>query len=325
MTEGSLMKRFICILLIFALCASTALAAGYPKKKLSGIVQWGAGGGTDSLMRPLCTLAADKLGQKINVRNMSGGTGSIATQYVFDAKADGYTLLLGAENPALYNALGISQLTYDDFTCVLLIGDESVGITVRTGSEYKTFTQLIEAALAAPDTITLATTGVGGLPWEVNALICQVTGARFKQIPYDSDATARNAVLSGECVFTVCKIQSGLESYKAGTLDYLCLLTAEENPLLPGVPAVTCEYPEFGEFLPWGPFYGVFVKNGTDAKIIDTLTAAFLGAYNDESYRKVLDSFCINALGLTGEEAQNYIISWRDTTLSALERCGALE
>ena len=75
--------------------------AGYPTQDINGIVQWGEGGGTDSLMRPLATLAQDKLGKSIVVQNMTGGTGSIATQYVYDQDADGYNLLMGAENPSL--------------------------------------------------------------------------------------------------------------------------------------------------------------------------------------------------------------------------------
>ena len=74
--------------------ASEASKTDYPTQNVNGIVQWGEGGGTDSLMRPLATLAQDKLGQSIVVQNMTGGTGSIATQYVYDQNADGYNLLI---------------------------------------------------------------------------------------------------------------------------------------------------------------------------------------------------------------------------------------
>lgn len=84
----------------------------FPSKNISGIVQWGAGGGTDSLMRPLATLTEAILGVSIVVENKTGATGSIATQYVYDQAEDGYTLLMGAENPQLYSALDILDLTY---------------------------------------------------------------------------------------------------------------------------------------------------------------------------------------------------------------------
>ena len=185
-------------------------SAKYPTQNINGIVQWGAGGGTDSLMRPLAALAEQELGSSIVIQNMTGATGSVATQYVYDAAADGYNLLMGAENPALYDVLEISELTYEDFDCVYLIGDEVVGIIVGKDSKYESFTDIIEDALANPGTIKLSTTGTGGLPWEVGAFITDVTGATFNQIPYDSDASAKTAVMSGECDFTVCKVQSGI-------------------------------------------------------------------------------------------------------------------
>ena len=191
--------------------------AGYPTQDINGIVQWGEGGGTDSLMRPLATLAQDKLGKSIVVQNMTGGTGSIATQYVYDQDADGYNLLMGAENPSLYNALDILDLTYDNFDCVLLIGDETVGVAVGKNSPYTSLKEICDAANSGKE-LTLATTGTGGLPWEVSALITSITGASFTQVQYDSDASARVAVLGGECDFTICKVQSCLEEYKSGDL-----------------------------------------------------------------------------------------------------------
>ncbi len=328
--------------LILALCMGLALCAcgggdtsgetkgasdggKYPTQNVNGIVQWGAGGGTDSLMRPLSSIAEQKLGKSIVIQNMTGATGSVATQYVYDAKADGYNLLMGAENPALYDVLDISKLTYEDFDCVYLIGDEVVGIVVGKDSPYKSFTEIVEAAKAAPGTVKLSTTGTGGLPWEVGAFITDITGATFNQIPYDSDASARTAVISGECDFTVCKIQSGIESYKAGELNFLCLLATEKVEIMADVPLVTEEYPDFEKYLPWGPFYGVFVKKGTDAAIIETLSKAFKEAGPDESYQEVLANFNINFLGLTGEDADKYISAWRENTINALKNSGAIE
>lgn len=304
--------------------AQPAPAGDYPTQNINGIVQWGAGGGTDSLMRPLSALAEQKLGKSIVIQNMTGATGSVATQYVYDAAADGYNLLMGAENPALYDVLEISQLTYENFKCVYLIGDEVVGIIVGKNSKYNSFTEIVNAALAAPGTIKLSTTGTGGLPWEVGAFITDITGATFNQIPYDSDASAKTAVTSGECDFTVCKVQSGIEDYKAGDIKFLCVLSENPVGIMPEVPLVTAEYPDFAKYLPWGPFYGIFVKEGTDDSIIETLGNAFKEVGPDASYQEVLANFNINFLGYTGSEASDYIASWRENTITALKSSGAL-
>ena len=300
-------------------------SSDFPNQNINGIVQWGAGGGTDAVMRPLSTLAEEELGVSIVIQNMTGATGSIATQYVYDSPADGYNLLMGAENPTLYKEMGISELTYDEFDCVYLIGDETIGFIVGKDSKYNSFTEVIEDALANPGTIKMATAGDGSSPWEMGAIITAVTGATFMQIPYDSDSTAKTAVLSGECDVTTCKVQSGIEEYKAGEVKYLTMFSTEPVELMPDVPVVVDEYPDFAEYLPWGPFYGVFVKKGTDQAIIDTLSDAFTKAGQEESFQGVLTNFNINFMGYTGDEATQYIKDWQENTVNALKQSGALD
>ena len=298
--------------------------SGFPSQNINGIVQWGEGGGTDSLMRPLATLAEKSLGVSIVVQNKTGGSGSIATQYVYDNESDGYHLLMGAENPPLYEALGILDLTYDDFDCVMLIGDETTGVAVSKNSPYQSLTDIVNDALAGKK-ITLATTGTGGLPWEVGALIKSVTGAEFTQVQYENDAAAKVAILGGECDFTICKIQSSIEEYTSGDLKMLCMLATEPVALMPDVPLVTAEYPDFEQYLPWGPFYGIFVKKGTDAEIQKTLSQAFKEAFDTEEYQEILSQFYINPLGLSGEEAAAYLTEWKTNTIDALTKAGAVE
>jgi len=274
-------------------------------------------------MRPLAALAQEKLGQSIVVQNMTGGTGSIATQYVYDQDADGYNLLMGAENPSLYQALGILDLTYDNFTCVLLIGDETTGVAVGKDSLYHSLKDICDAANGGKE-ITLATTGTGGLPWEVGALITSITGATFTQVQYDSDASARVAVLGGECDFTICKVQSCLEEYKSGDLKLLDMLATESVKQMPEVPLVTDEYPEFSKYLPWGSFYGVFVKEGTDQAVVDKLSQAFTAAFNDPTYQDVLANYNINLMGYTGDLAKEYLSNWQANTITALTEAKAI-
>lgn len=324
------MKKALIIIAIIALLAVCGGCGGeaedaFPQRDINGIVQWGEGGGTDQLMRPLAELAASELGVDLVVRNMTGAAGSIATQYVYDAAADGYTLLMGAENPALYQALNISQLTYADFDCLILLGNETVGVIVAGGSPYQSFGDLIKAALARPGELTMSTTGAGGLPWEAGAFIHAVTGAEFKQIPYDSDATARLAVLSGECDLTVCKVQSGLPDHQAGSIRFLTMLALETVAQLPEVPLIIEEYPDFAAYLPWGPFYGVFVKKGVPEPVKDKLSAAFLTAAEDEDYQRLLAEGGVDYLGYSGGEAAAFIEDWQSDTLAALRYSGALE
>lgn len=297
---------------------------GYPPKEVNGIIQWGAGGGTDSLMRPLSILAQDILNTNIILTNMTGETGSVAVRYVYDQEADGATLLMGAENPALYDELGISGLTYDDFECVFLIGDETTGVVVSKDSPYNSLTEIVDAAKGGKE-VTLATTGTGGLPWEVAAMITGITGAEFTQKEYSSDASAKEAVLSGECDFTISKVQMGYQEYKSGEYKWLCMLAAKPVTVMSDVPLITAEYPEFEDLLPWGPFYGVFVKKGTDTEVVKILADAFSKAYENSSYKTMLGYFYINPLGYTGAKAEEYISSWRANMLGILAKGSVIQ
>ena len=152
-----------------------------------------------------------------------------------------------------------------------------------------------------------------------------VTGAQFNMIPYDSDSAAKNAVVNGECEFTACLLLQGIEEAKAGDVKFLAVLANEPARALPEVPVIVKEFPGFSKYLPWGAFYGVFAKKGTDPAIIATLADAFTKAGPDENYQKVLLNFDVNFMGYTGEKAAQYISSWRKNTVEALMSSGALD
>ncbi len=291
----------------------------YPSMTIDAVIPWGEGGGTDVLTRPLAELAQESLGGTIEARNMPGDTGTIGTEYVYDQSADGYTLLMSAENPPLYQELGLSDLSYDNFIPVIVIGDETVGIVVGADSEYTNLKDLVNAALTSPGEITMAGTGIGGLPWEVASMLMSSTGAEFDLVNnYDSDDSAKDAVLNGECDFTACKVKAAMDDYEDGQLNFLTMLSTEPVEGLEDVPLVVDDYPDFEYYLPWATFCGIFVKEGTNQGIVDKLTDAFTAAYEDASYQETLEELDVNPLGLTGDDAAEYIKDWQDKTVEAV-------
>jgi len=89
----------ICALSVVAatLGASPTMAQEYPKKQpIKIVVAANAGGGADVLARITGQFLKDRLGQTVIVENKAGASGSIATDYVSKAPADGYTLLFCA-------------------------------------------------------------------------------------------------------------------------------------------------------------------------------------------------------------------------------------
>lgn len=57
--------------------STLAMAADYPNKNIQGIIQWGAGGATDSIMRSVTPEAEKLLGTDVILTNRSGGSGRL--------------------------------------------------------------------------------------------------------------------------------------------------------------------------------------------------------------------------------------------------------
>ena len=130
---------------------------------------------------------------------------------------------------------------------------------------------------------------------------------------------ARDAVINGKADFTFCKLQMGRELFRDGRLRFISLV---HNEKLDGwdVPLITDEYPEFAANLPWGPFYGVFVKKGTNPETLAELREKFLKAYNSHAFQKYLADTRMTPLGLSGDEAMKFIHDWQARTLAVLSK-----
>ena len=116
------MKRFGVLFLsaLLVVSAASACCAAYPEKTLQGYIMWGAGGGTDNFARAITPLVEKHLGNTIILQNKVGASGAVATTLIVNSPADGYSLLYGAENPANYRVLGLSQLSFHDLEPIVL-------------------------------------------------------------------------------------------------------------------------------------------------------------------------------------------------------------
>ena len=112
-------------LLLAAVFASAAAAAGFPEKPVTLVVPFPPGGATDTIARIVAKGMGQRLGQTVIVDNKAGAGTAIGAGAVAQAAPDGYTLLISSNttftvNPALKN-----KLPYDaqkSFESIGLIG-----------------------------------------------------------------------------------------------------------------------------------------------------------------------------------------------------------
>ncbi|TMV94056.1 tripartite tricarboxylate transporter substrate binding protein [Thioclava sp. BHET1] len=306
-----------------ALGTGAALADGYPSKEIQGVIQWGAGGSTDTVMRSVTPHAEKTLGGTVVMQNMTGGVGAIALNSVASKPADGYTLLMGAENPLLYKVMGLGQKDYSDFTPVDILARGTAVLVARPGVPFDDYKSMIAYIKAHPDEVRFGATGPGGLPSVVTAMMDSVEGKLpVISVPYDGDGPALTALQGGAIDVMPAVLGAALESIRAGKMKPLAVFEEKPNPLLPKVPAVVSFNEGYAKYLPWGPFFGVFVKKGTPEDIVAKLSAAYKAGAESPDFQKLMDGRGYTIMNISGPEAEDFLSKWQSNTTWLLQDAG---
>lgn len=298
----------------------------YPEQNIDGIIMWGEGGATDIIGRTLAPIVEDELDTSFVMQNKTGAAGAIATQYVHDEPADGYTVLFGAENPNLYQVLDISERSYqEDFVPVTVIASSYAGIIVKADAPYETIEDLVEYATDNPDELIFGTTGEGGLPTVVQAMLENELGASFKDVPYDGEGPVSTALLGKEVDATAVTVSAAQEYVESGDFRMLAVVHDESIEALPDVPAITEAYPEMEKYLPWGPFQAVFAHKDTPEDALEKLTGAFEAAVATDDFKETLANLGMEYMNINGQEAIDFVDANRSTSTWMLYEAGETE
>ncbi|MCL5778240.1 tripartite tricarboxylate transporter substrate binding protein [Limibaculum sp. FT325] len=288
--------------------------AEYPEKDIQGVIQWGAGGSTDTVMRAVTPHAEKLLGRSVVMTNRTGGVGVIATKFVQSQDADGYTLLMSAENPQIYKVMGLADTDYSDFIPISVLARGVPLIVANNDAPYNTFAEFVAYAQANPGKVRIGSTGPGGVPSVVTAMLTTQVELPVTAVPYDGDGPALTALQGGAIDVMPAVLGAAIEHVRAGRMKVLALIDTVENPALPGIAPITAEYPGFGDYLPWGPFFGVFVKKGTPEDAVAKLRAAYQAAAEEADFKALMDGRGFKLMNISGAEAEAFLAKWQSVT-----------
>jgi tripartite-type tricarboxylate transporter receptor subunit TctC len=203
-----------------ALLPGTAKAE-WPERPITLVVMYGAGGGTDTIIRALATEMAKATGWTINVINKPGAVGGVATKYVLNKPADGYTLLGAANYNKFVRVMGHSESKAWEDWQYFQAANSVASWSVRPDSPYQTFEDAIAAARANPGKISISTSGTGGLWQELALIVSEAAGVKLKYVPYKGGKPATLAGLQGEVDIAGGGLHEHIEFIRAGKLRNL--------------------------------------------------------------------------------------------------------
>ena len=300
-----------------------AQAQGYPERDVTAVIQWGAGGGTDVAMRGYAPYAEEALGKKIILQNRPGAAGVIGANFVLQQPADGYTLLMGAEPQALYRVMGVADFDYDKFTPINIAAvANTILLVAKPDAPWNNMQDLLSFVQANPKKVKQYLAGQGTVPFTMNAMMSTLTKFETINVPFDGDGPAIAALQGGHVDIGFIASGAAIEHIKAGRLKALGVL---DNKPFQGIAPMTDAPSLKGlpKYLPWGSWYGVFVKKDTPEPVKAKLVAAFKKAGDNPQYRKMMEGRGTTMLNISGAEAEKFIKKFQSTTAWLYQGAGA--
>ncbi len=266
------------IKLISAACALAVCGAApvvhaqekFPTKNIRMLVPFAAGSQTDILARWIGEEFFKSWSQQVVVDNRPSAGGTIASQYVLEANADGHTMMMVSTGHA-GNATLFSKLPYDtikDFAGVSQVASVPNLLVVAPALNVKSMKDLIALAKAKPGTMNFSSAGIGS-GTQINGEMFRLTaGMQATHVPYKGAPDALNNVIGGNVQFNFAPILVAMGQVKAGRVLALAVSTATRSPLFPDVPTVAeAGLPGF-EYDQW---YGLLVAAKTPRPVVNAV------------------------------------------------------
>ncbi|TDF94529.1 tripartite tricarboxylate transporter substrate binding protein [Paenibacillus piri] len=281
--------------------ASASKKVDFPKKAVTLIVPYAAGGGTDSTARALAKAAEKHLGQAVTVVNKTGGGGSVGMTEGANSKPDGYTVTMATVELTTLPHLGLSPITYENFKPVALVNYDPAAITVRADSQWKTMKEFLDYAKAHPGELKLGNSGTGAI-WHLGAVTLEKgAGVKFNHIPFEGAGPAITALLGGHVDAVPVSAAEVKAQVDTGKLRALAINDSKPSAALPGVKTLkeetglTVEVP--------GTWRGIAVPKDTPDEIVSILTDAFTKGASDQEFKDYMGK---NGLGIEIKDAKSF-------------------
>ena len=215
----------------------SAAAADYPKKNISLIVPYSAGGRSDIGARRLAQHLEKELGVSIIIDNTAGASGWVGWNKLMKAKPDGYTIALltmayvdGYLNPEMKRKQNLTNVTP-----LALHMRDTITWTVTPGSPFKDAKEVLEFAKKNPGKVKVATSGV--LTEHHIALIqLEKLGYHLEPVHTNGVADVMSMVLGGHVDIGSIGAGDARKLVKEGQLRALATMSAKRPRFLPYTP-----------------------------------------------------------------------------------------
>ncbi len=274
--KHGLAERAPVLAVIIAACwaplaaAAPAATGSYPSKPIRLIVPQPPGGTVDMLARMIAQRLAESLRQQVVVDNRGGASGTIGSDLVAKAPADGYTVLMTMTSHTTTPSM-FARLPYDairDFAPVTMVTSAALILAVNPALPVHSVKELVGYAKSKSGQLNFTSAAIGSGGHLAGELLKNMTGIAATHVPYRGTGPAIIALMANEVQFMFAGLLPAQAQVKVNRLRAVAVSSGKRSTFIPELPTVAeSGLPGF-EVVGW---YGLLAPAGTPVAIINRL------------------------------------------------------
>ena len=286
-----LRSQVFCCTVLLACVSGAGLAQqravkDYPLKPIRLVLPYAPGGGIDFVGHVLGQKIAGSIGQNLFVDNRGGASGTIGTDAVAKAPADGYTILVSSSGHASLPSF-FKNIPYDamkDFSPITIVA-RSVGfvLVVHPSVPAQSVKQLVALAKAQPGKLNFGSPGVGTVIHLATEAFNMLADTRMSHVPYKGTGPILIDIIGGRLDVFIAPSTSALGPVASSKLRALGITAMERWKELPDVPTIAEAGLTGYKYDVW---YGMWYPAGAPVEYVNRMRSEVVKALEDAEIRR---------------------------------------
>lgn len=294
-------------LAFLAFAGDIAAQEAYPTRPVTLVSPYPPGGAADLTARPLAPALEKVLKQPVIVVNRTGAGGAVGTQFVSQAPADGYTLVITVFSictiPEADRVAGRKpRFTREQFVPIGRINADPTLLIVHPSTPWKSAKALVADVRKRPNEILFVSAGPYSVAHMAMEVFQQAANIKFRHLPTTGGGPAMTAIVAGHAFVSSLSTGAVTPQAKAGKLRILANTGEKRLAAFPNIPTLK----ELGFDVEVYLWVGMFARREVPAHALDVIRKATKQAATDPQFTNAAMKMQMPPAYLDAEEFQTW-------------------
>lgn len=281
--------------------------AEFPRRQIRIVLATAPGGGVDSISRYVGGKLQAVWGQPVVIESRPGAGGRLATEAVYNAEPDGYTLLAAFPGPLAATAM-FRKVNYDPASMknVAIMAVAPMVVMARKDFPANTMQELVDYAKKTPQKLSYGLSGVGSLSHLTIEVLKYRTGIDLAAVPYRGAAPAVTDLVAGQIDLMAVDLGTVQAMYEAKRVKMLGAATQKRLPQAPDVQTLLEAGLADSVLSTW---YSLSAPPRTPDGIVAKLNGAVLDALRSPDAKPQLEALAVEPMIADAPSVDRFVAS----------------